>query len=305
MWLYPVAFELGREDFSPGDLAPGLSARSLERAGFTAIKRASEGEELASLAENCIREVPRLVLENVDCVIGVSSMIEDAPHWVHRFSSSFPGHEKRSLFGLVDACTGFVNALTLADGLLSIRAAEIVLIGIGDKYSRFIAEGDGSGALFSDAFSVLLASPHQIEEIGDIGGYNAELVHAVVVNEANSDSALGIKDGRFFMNGARVFQFGARHIATAVQELAAFTGVQATEIDWYFHQGSRVIVEEAEKVLGVEQGSLFRAAHYGNTVGSSIPLQLFDKPPEGDFVGFVGFGMGLSLKASVYRMVAA
>ena len=65
------------------------------------------------------------------------------------------------------------------------------------------------------------------------------------------------------------------------------------------HQGSRFIVDSIAERIPVKERTPFAAAHYGNTVSSSIPLMLASGICDADRrILVAGFGVGLSWAAT-------
>jgi 3-oxoacyl-[acyl-carrier-protein] synthase III len=63
-----------------------------------------------------------------------------------------------------------------------------------------------------------------------------------------------------------------------------------------------VVVEALEPIFKANPGWLFRSSSYGNTVGSSIPIQLEQTPITSNLLGLVGFGMGLSALSTLLKV---
>jgi 3-oxoacyl-[acyl-carrier-protein] synthase-3 len=122
------------------------------------------------------------------------------------------------------------------------------------------------------------------------------------VNKRGSEADLDISEDQLQMNGAAVFQFAIESVPRLVNEILSKIQVSSADVDWYLHQGSRFVVDQLSKSMGLDSDSYFRSAAYGNTVSGSIPFQLEVRAAEREHVGLVGFGMGLSAKVAVYKV---
>jgi 3-oxoacyl-[acyl-carrier-protein] synthase-3 len=100
------------------------------------------------------------------------------------------------------------------------------------------------------------------------------------------------------MNGRAVFSFSRKTVPAEIRALLEETGLTTGDVAGFLlHQGSRAIVDEITKALGVEPARVpFGMAETGNLVSSSLPLILkpiLDSQQRGKFV-LAGFGVGLS-----------
>jgi VCBS repeat-containing protein len=148
-----------------------------------------------------------------------------------------------------------------------------------------------------------------------ITGHNSvelELLSTIFISEGSQADNLTIEAeqgssglGVLSMNGAGVFSFVVKHLRSAVNQLRE-NAHASSEITWYVHQGSRAVVDSVEKVLEVPQGSLFRAESYGNVVGSTLPIQIFEDVEtfkNNQELGLLAFGVGLTFAGAILRVV--
>ena len=110
--------------------------------------------------------------------------------------------------------------------------------------------------------------------------------------------ALECKNGKLSMNGREVFNFAATRIPRDIEKLLGNAVLKKEEIDaYFFHQGSRYILETIADRLGVPPDRIrMGLENIGNTVSSSIPL-LLEKElsiSSTQKVILSGFGVGLS-----------
>lgn len=306
MHLSCLSFTLGSHRVDVSDMVAHHhpeKLRALKKTGFDIVYRSADNETLLTMASTALDSVEGNWLSRVDVVLGVSSESSSSPHWIHELNSGLPSSSNRRVFGLQDACTGFVGALELGSALISSGTSERVLIVNADTYTKRIHNDPGLSMLFSDAVSVVgLEKSANATPVSGIG-LPFEIVYSHTCNLPFSHDHLGISNGALHMDGAKVFQFASTLLPEMVRRSLEESGLGSADIDWYVHQGSKFVVSEVESILGAEQGSLFRSARYGNTVGSSIPIQLSQVPPVKSFIGMVAFGMGLSARVLIARVV--
>ena len=89
-----------------------------------------------------------------------------------------------------------------------------------------------------------------------------------------------------------------------IKELLTEEGLSTLDIDCFlFHQGSRYMIEQLRRVLGLsKEQAPIQIADCGNTVSSSIPLMLeryLTSDKQGKIV-MSGFGVGLSLASCLF-----
>ena len=109
------------------------------------------------------------------------------------------------------------------------------------------------------------------------------------------------------MNGRAVFNFSASVIPKSIEKLLVDNNLDKMKIDqWYFHQGSKYIVDTITKRLNLNPDKVvFDMFNYGNTVSSSIPLLLNKNLPyikDKEKIVMSGFGVGLSWASAIFEM---
>jgi 3-oxoacyl-[acyl-carrier-protein] synthase-3 len=203
-------------------------------------------------------------------------------------------------FDVNAACSGFVYALVVAHGLISMGSDRALVIGtdtlarITDWEDRNTAVlfADGSGAVVLEAVD----GPGQL--LGwhlDADGSAEHLLYA----------DLG---GNLMMEGREVFRRAVRIMVDSAISSMTAAGVSADDIALVVpHQANIRIIQAACERLGIP---MERAATVmettGNTSAASIPLALADaldagRVAAGDLVLLVGFGAGMTAASAVLR----
>lgn len=158
-----------------------------------------------------------------------------------------------------------------------------------DPYSKILDTGDRNTVmLFGDGATATILGPEgdltpTLFQFGTFGSGGAAL---------NNDS------GTLTMNGRAVLGFSITKVPKQIHDLLTLAGLEKDEVDYYlFHQGSRFIVDQLSKRLGLPAEKVpMHLLNQGNTVSSTIPLLLerFLKSGEGSIFLLSGFGVGLS-----------
>ncbi len=189
---------------------------------------------------------------------------------------------------LNSACTGFVYALNVDEGLLMSGSKRALVVSV-EKMSEVIDKGDRSTAiLFGDgAAATVLES----------GGHNLEFKY----NRTNNDNlSLTKKSGEYLkMDGQAVFKFATK---TITQALEAYGDI--SDIDYFvFHQANKRIIDNVIRKYKIDKSKvIINLEKLANTSSASIPLALNEVDlKSGDKVMMIGFGAGLSSGALVYK----
>lgn len=213
-------------------------------------------------------------------------------------------------------CSGFINALSIAGGLIESGVVHKGLIFCADTYSKYIEKNDRTcRPLFSDGAAAILVEGSDADCIGpfefgtDGAGYDRLIVKRSGAREADqvADSCRGSLE----MYGSDVFLFTMRVVPPCINKLLNRTGLTLENIDLFvFHQASKLVIENLIRTLSLDKNKVFtNFENIGNTVSASIPIALKDadtqgRLKEGDTVMLIGFGVGLSWGATLIRWSA-
>ncbi len=196
------------------------------------------------------------------------------------------------------ACSGFIYALKIADGLFTGMEEESYILIVGTEViSKLLNfEDRGTCILFGDgAGAVLLKKNSKKQSIFSVGskGTKTEL------------GCPGIhKDGlkpQVYMDGKAVFRFATTTIVRCIEEILKNSGTKKEEIDCIVcHQANSRIIDYAQKKLDIPKEKFYMNIHsYGNTSSASIPIALAEMNEQGMLkkgmkVLMVGFGGGFT-----------
>lgn len=222
-------------------------------------------------------------------------------------------------FDISLGCSGYVYALTVAEGFLAATGKDVGIVVTCDPYSRIIAPADkDTNCIFGDAATVTLVRSGKGRgrvlatdfgtrgEDGDAicipaGGAARPLVGAAASPDIPADAL------RLHMQGRAVFNFVNSIVPESIHRCLEKAGAKLEDIDLFaLHQGSRYMLESMARRVGIPADRLLiNMDRYGNTVSSSIPLLLSEADAEGALSGrtvlMSGFGVGLSWATAVVR----
>ena len=219
-------------------------------------------------------------------------------------------------FDLEAACSGFLYALDVADGMLSSDRYKCALVVGAEKLSSImdwedrttcVLFGDGAGA------AILTKTGKGAEMLGfqcGADGSNPSLLHQPAGGSALPASTETIlARGHYLkMNGREIFKSAVRVMERASRELLSHHGIDISEVDHVIpHQANARIVESLSQRLEIPLDKFFCNLHkYGNTSAASIPIALdealkAEKFRKDDLGLLVAFGAGLTWSSALVR----
>lgn len=188
-------------------------------------------------------------------------------------------------FDLNAACSGWLYAVSVAQGLiLSGTARNVLTVGV-DMQSRLLDRedraayflfGDGAGAAIVSALKPGVGHPiHQVVLGADTRGLHMarrlEPGYAVRNGQAESDPWIRI-------DGPALFRFATESFTTVIRQALDRSGWTPEEPRWVIpHQANGRILKAAAKRSGVGFERFYlNVEHVGNTSSASIPLAIIE-----------------------------
>jgi 3-oxoacyl-[acyl-carrier-protein] synthase III len=226
------------------------------------------------------------------------------------------GATNAAAFDISAACTGFIYALTVAEGLLAAGRGEIALVVSSEKMtgivdwedrSTVVLFGDGAGA------AVLKRSSNGRGMLSNFirsDGTLAELLWRPgggVTMPMNAE-VLERKDHLVKMAGREVFKHAVRSMAEAADQALARAGLTADDVALLIpHQANNRIIEATARYANIPMEKVFvNVDRYGNMSSATVPVALDEafeqgliKP--GDNILMVAFGAGFTWGSAVVR----
>ncbi|MFD0519197.1 3-oxoacyl-ACP synthase III family protein [Paractinoplanes durhamensis] len=213
-------------------------------------------------------------------------------------------------------CSGFVFALSVANGLVATNPGALVLVIASDIYSRIldfsdrrtaVLFGDGAGAAVVGAvpegdgiLALDLASQ----------GESSDLIYVKAGGSRLPATADTVADGDhyFRMNGRGVRDFVAAEVPPALEALLTRAEVKASDVDHFVpHQANGIMLQDLVAAAGFENAQThLTLQQYGNVGSASVPVTLdaanaSGALKRGDLVLLAGFGGGMSMGTALLR----
>ncbi len=203
------------------------------------------------------------------------------------------------------ACSGFVHALAVANGILHTMPYEYALVIGAETFSNLLDFSDRTTCvLFGDgAGAVVLKKEDSESKLGLLGfDLGADGTKACEL-QSTAGVARGRNAGKVLMNGREVYKHAVRQMGSkdAVASVLAPHNLTAEHIDWVVpHQANLRIIEAAAQSLGVpQQKVVVTVDQHANTSAATIPLALDvaakdGRLKQGDLVMLQAFGAGFA-----------
>ena len=175
-------------------------------------------------------------------------------------------------------CTGFIAALSVAEGLLASRQAGRVLIISAEALSRFADWTDRSTCvLFGDAAGAVVVG--EGESLRDIR-FSSEPRREVLFADTppgNSPFAVEPRPACYLkMQGQEVYKFAVSHSYRDIRDMLEAHQLQSGDVDFYLlHQANLRILEGVRTRLKVDESHFpHNIERTGNTSSATIPVLL-------------------------------
>lgn len=216
-------------------------------------------------------------------------------------------------FDIQAVCSGFVYALSVADGFVASGRSRCALVIGAEMMTRLMDWTDrGTCVLFGDGAGAVVLEPVEGEgttaDRGLLGfalradGTKQDLLYVDGGPSTNGEV------GKLRMQGNQVFRHAVVNISEAVTAAAADAGVAVADVDWFIpHQANLRILEGVARRLGIEESKVVTTvAEHANTSAASIPLALSvavadGRIKRGDLLLLEAMGGGLTWGACVVR----
>ena len=212
-------------------------------------------------------------------------------------------------FDVQAVCSGFVYALSIADGMLKSGAVRNALVVGADIYSRILDWTDRKTCvLFGDGAGAVVLVPSEKP------GILATRLHAdgsqrgmlCVPGQVRNGTVWG--DPFVHMDGQAVFKFAVRVLTEVADEALAAAGMARSGVDWLIpHQANLRIMDATSTRLGIpHERVVVTVDRHANTSAASIPLALDEavrdgRVRDGQHVMMLGVGGGFTWGSALVR----
>ena len=286
---------------------PEISEKYVEQVtGIRQRRWAAEDEKPSNLALKASLEAIRksgIASKDIDAIVLSTTTPDMAMPSTACILQDRLGLRSIPAFDLNAACSGWLYAVSMAQGMiLSGTARNVLTVGV-DMQSRLLDEsdrnayfifGDGAGAAIISAGT----AGHRIRQI--MLGADSRGLH-MARREAPGyfiTNGHGDVDPWIRLDGSALFRLAADSFTTVIRDSITRAGWTLDETRWIIpHQANERILRAAAKRSGVPFDRFFiNVGHVGNTSSASIPLALSEaeeglKPDDKLILCSVGAGM--------------
>ena len=218
-------------------------------------------------------------------------------------------------FDVQAVCSGFVYALSVADGFVARGMNKCVLVIGAEAMTRLLDYTDrGTCILFGDGAGAVVLEP--VEGRGDnsdtgILGFDLRCdgskIDLLYVDGGTFEAENRI--GKIRMQGNQVFKHAVHKIAQAIEAAVERSNLTIGDIDWFIpHQANQRILNGVAERLGLDEKKVISTvAMHANTSAASIPLAWYEGVKDGrikpgDVVLIEALGGGLTWGAAAIRL---
>ncbi|NBB51641.1 beta-ketoacyl-ACP synthase III [Rhizobium sp. CRIBSB] len=217
-------------------------------------------------------------------------------------------------FDVQAVCSGFVYAMSVADGFVARGLSKCALVIGAEEMTRLMDWTDRTTCvLFGDGAGALVLEPREGQgsaaDTGLLGfalrcdGTKTDLLYV-----DGGPSSTGTV-GHLRMAGNQVFRHAVVNIAEAITACAENAGISIPDVDWFVpHQANQRIIKGVGDRLGLDENKVISTvAMHANTSAASIPLALDAAMQDGrikagDLVLMEAMGGGLTWGACAIRL---
>jgi 3-oxoacyl-[acyl-carrier-protein] synthase III len=218
-------------------------------------------------------------------------------------------------FDLNAACSGFIYALSVAEGLLATRRYATGLVIGAEAVSTIVNPDDKITApLFGDGAGAVVMRAGAPDELGSLSaqllGSDGDLLDIMKTPAGGSrQRAAGIgpdvAQSYFGMAGRAVYKHAVSKMTAAAHSVLRQQGWSTDDVDWLVaHQANRRILTATAESIGIPaERAVINVDRVANTSAASIPLALLDAAQDakfstGDKLLLVAFGGGVTWAAA-------
>ena len=291
----------------------------VERSGIVERHLAKEGETTCSMAATAARQaMDRSGVHpgQLDAII-LSTATPDRllPATAVDLQAAL-GASRAAAFDIGAACSGWLYAMTVAEGMIASGTAETILVVGAEKMSSIVdwkdratcvLFGDGAGAVIlqrsrtgKGILSTFLRSDGQLADLlyRPSGGATVPMSAAVLEDRSHL-----VK-----MAGREVFKHAVRSMSEAADRALDSARLTGADIDILIpHQANVRIIEATAKHSGIPMEKVYvNVDRYGNTSSASIPIAIDEaiergRIKDGSTALLVAFGAGFTWASMIIR----
>lgn len=266
----------------------GLEGGWIERrTGIRSRRWVADGELLTDLAA----KAGAAALENSDIDhndIALTILATSTPDHLLPPSSPLLAHrlglENSGAIDLAGACSGFIYALTLADGFVRSHGRSVLVVAANILSRRINPAERASTVLFADAAGAVVLVPSDNTDKGLLGmdiasdGSRYDLI-SIPAGGSKMPYSTGLAAGECLMtmrDGREMFAQAVQMMTLCAERALASAGLRSFDVSRFIpHQANARIFDVVGQNIGIDPDRTVRTiAEYGNSSAATIPLSL-------------------------------
>ncbi len=284
----------------------------VERTGIKERRIAAEGELTSDLATKAAEKAifrAGLKTEDIDLIVLATTTPDNTFPSTAVMVQQKLGIKNCAAFDIQAVCTGFVYALSVADGLLKSGNFKNALVIGAETISRIIDWKDrGTCILFGDGAGAVVLSAKENTDRGILSFslHSDNATKDILYTDGGVSTTQTA--GFLRMAGQEVFKHAVIKLAETTNESLKKANIKAEDVNWIIpHQANQRILDATIKRLGIPAEKLISTvALHGNTSAASIPLALEvatqqGKIKSGDILAIQAIGGGLTWGSAIIR----
>ncbi|MHC3126560.1 3-oxoacyl-ACP synthase [Brevundimonas sp. GN22] len=289
----------------------------VERTGIRQRHRAADDQPTSDLAVEAAKRAladAGKTAADVDLIIVATTTPDSTFPATAALVQSKLGAPVGIAFDVQAVCSGFVYALSVADGFISRGNAKCALVIGAEEMTRLMDWSDRTTCvLFGDGAGAFVLEPREgagtKEDQGVLGfalrcdGSKSELLYV------DGGPATTGTVGHLRMIGNQVFRHAVVNISEAIVAATEASGITIPEIDWFVpHQANQRIIRGVGERLGLDENRVVSTVDmHANTSAASIPLAMDTaikdgRIKRGDLIVIEAMGGGLTWGACAFRL---
>ena len=274
--------------------------RLTNKTGISAVFE-TEGNSIDLAYKACDKVLKSYEKEDIECLILITqSPVDFLPANSIKLAAKLGLSKSIFTFDFNQGCSGFVQSFIVANQLIT-KYKKILLV-TSDCYRQKLDFDDRStNAVFSDGASAMILEDDSNKH---------SILYDTTITDGNLRNLLyqscgSENNGKLHMSGAEIWLFTRKVVVPQIHEAIKYCKEKSIPIGGiYIHQASKLVVDGIKKTMGEHAPKVFENyMNYANTVSSTIPILLIDKPFDklNGAAIFAGFGVGLTSTVVVYK----
>lgn len=287
------------------------------RTGIKERRKSTDKENCLDLAYGAAMDLKNqgYQIDDVDLII-VATMSPD--HYTPSVSAQLQGmiglSEKTMVIDINAACAGFVQAIQIANALITTGQNNKALIVGVEVLSRLVDYSDRTTCvLFGDGAGAILMERSEENGLYSVNygadGNSGDRLYCSNLSDTIKETLISdTKKGLIVQDGRGVYNFAIKTVPKGMKELLRGLDINLTDLDWFVpHSANLRMIQFIAKIIKCPMEKVLESVtKCGNTSAATIPLALWrgrldGKLKDGDLIATYGFGGGLNHAGALFK----